>query len=269
MQQQEKNRNTRPNNTNARTSPKSPRPRKPKAKFITDAPAQKKIIWCCAIGIIIAIVIIIANQCLYPISDDTQHTSLCGCATAPIKSKNQFRDINPDQLAHAHANGIKHPIDNLEELNSRIDELIKTDQLVRIKANEYYNIRPLTHSVPYLTPEAKQLLDIIGRRFQYNLHKVGLPKYKFQLSSLLRTVEYQQQLTRINTNATPNESAHYYGTTFDIAYHQYDRRGRTINDPKVEAILEQTLLQLRRECRLMIIRERSNKCFHITVVKKK
>ena len=63
-------------------------------------------------------------------------------------------------------------------------------------------------------------------------------------------------------------SAHYYGTTFDIAYDKYDYNNQSYQNPKIEAILEKTLKELREECRMMIIRESSNKCFHITVVKK-
>lgn len=240
-----------------------------KTKILTDAPAQKKLVWSCVVGVVIALVIIVANQCSSDDSSSDDNMNLCGCATAPIKTKNSFRDINPDQLAHAHANGLQRPINDLDDLKSKIDSLTDNDILVRIKANRYYNIRPLTHSVPYLTPETRDLLKLIGQRFQANLKEVGLPGYKYRLSSLLRTVEYQRQLTRINTNATPSESAHYYGTTFDIAYDKYDRRGKSVADPKVEAILEKTLLELRQECRLLIIRERSNKCFHITVVVKK
>lgn len=243
------------------------KPRRSKTKILTDAPPQKMVIWCCIVGAVLALVIILAAQCS---STDTPTNAttkdICGCATAPIRSKKIFRDINSEQLAHAHANGLKRPITDLAKFEELKEELLDDNKLVYIKANKYYNIRPLTHSLPYLTPEAKELLNTIGQRFHANLKKVNMPTYKFQISSLLRTVEYQRQLTRINANATPSESAHYYATTFDIAYDKYDRRGKSVSDPQIEAILEKTLVELRQECRLMIIRERSNKCFHITVV---
>jgi hypothetical protein len=86
---------------------------------------------------------------------------------------------------------------------------------------------------------------------------------------LLRTVEFQNQLTGQNINATRNLSAHFYGTTFDIAYNEYDLRNESYQDIRIEKVLEKTLRELREECRLLIIREKSNKCFHITVVNKK
>ena len=170
-------------------------------------------------------------------------------------------------MAHAQTNGLKSIIKDKEQYESQIDSLVEEGILVRIKPNKYYNIRRLTHSYPYLTPEARDLLNLIGKRFQANLQAEGLPKYKFQISSLLRTIEFQRQLTHQNVNATYGLSAHYYGTTFDIAYDKYDRRGKSYQDPKVEAILEKTLRELREECRMMIIRESSNKCFHMTVVR--
>ena len=215
-------------------------------------------------GLILAIILIVSN--IYNKADESTKTCYCENATAPIKSKSKFRDINPEQLAHAQANGLKRIIENKKQYESQIDSLVDNGILVKITPNKYYNIRRLTHSYPYLTPEARDLLNLIGKRFQANLQAEGLPKYKFQISSLLRTIEFQRQLTRQNVNATYGLSAHYYGTTFDIAYDQYDRRGKSYQDPKVEAILEKTLLQLREECRLMIIRESSNKCFHMTVV---
>lgn len=253
-----------PTNSNTPKKKKSSGRKRLSSKFTIEAPSQKTVTVSCICGILIALTILISNRCSSP--DDTEVTDYCNCASAPIKSKTSLHDINPEQLAHARANGLKHPIKNTDDFNARLDSLSDNGILVRIKPNRYYNIRPLTHSVPYLTPEARDLLKLIGIRFQKNLKKAGLPAYKFQISSLLRTVEYQRQLTRVNRNATPSESSHYYATTFDIAYDKYDRRGCSVSDPEIEAILENTLTELRSECRLMIIRERSNKCFHITVV---
>ena len=215
------------------------------------------------VGLILAITIIVCNQCN---NKNSSKDCYCENSTAPIRSKSSFKDVNAEQLAHAQANGLKKIIKNKEQYEDQIDSLVNNGILVKIKPNKYYNIRRLTHSYPYLTPEARDLLNLIGKRFQANLQAEGLPKYKFQISSLLRTIEFQKQLTRQNINATYGLSAHYYGTTFDIAYDKYDRRGKSYQDAKVEAILEKTLRELREECRLMIIRESSNKCFHMTVV---
>ena len=253
------------------TKPKSTaKPRKKVTKKniqeeVSNSLTPRNILIASISGILLAIVIIICNHC-----DRTEDKNICYCenATAPIRSKSKFKDVNSEQLAHAQTNGLKSIIKDKKQFESQIDSLIEEGILVRIKPNKYYNIRRLTHSYPYLTPEARDLLNLIGKRFQANLQAEGLPKYKFQISSLLRTIEFQRQLTRQNVNATYGLSAHYYGTTFDIAYDKYDRRGKSHQDPKVEALLEKTLRELREECRMMIIRESSNKCFHMTVVKR-
>ena len=232
---------------------------------VSNSLTPRNILFASIIGLILAIVVIISNHCE---RNETQSNCHCENATAPIQSKSKFKDVNSEQLAHAQTNGLKTVIKNQNQFESQIDSLVEKGILVKIKPNKYYNIRQLTHSYPYLTPEARDLLNLIGKRFQANLQAEGLPKYKFQISSLLRTIEFQRQLTKQNVNATFGLSAHYYGTTFDIAYDKYDRRGKSQQDPKVEAILEKTLRELREECRLMIIRESSNKCFHMTVVKR-
>lgn len=233
---------------------------------VSNSITPRNILFASIIGLLLAIIIIISYH--YD-KDKNQNTCYCENATAPIHSKTKFKDINSEQLAHAQINGLKTIIKDKKQYEEQIDSLVEKGILVKIKPNKYYNIRHLTHSYPYLTPEARDLLNLIGKRFQANLQAEGLPKYKFQISSLLRTIEFQRQLTHLNVNATYGLSAHYYGTTFDIAYDKYDRRGKSYQDPKVEAILEQTLIELREECRIMIIRESSNKCFHMTIVKLK
>lgn len=237
--------------------------RKSSIKELYDLPSMKKMFYCCVAGVLIAVVIIIANRCD---GGDNEICCYCENATVPIRSESSFMDVRSEQLLHAKANGLKKPIKDRKEFDMMSDSLIAGDKLVKIKPNRYYNISRLTHSLSYLTPEAKDLLNIIGKRFQANLKKAGMPRYKYQLSSLLRTVEFQRDLAGTDVNAVPDLSAHYYGTTFDIAYDRYDYRGENYCDPEIEEVLENTLRELREECRLLIIREKSNKCFHITVV---
>ena len=257
--------NSQPTKPKSITKPRKKITKKQIKEEVSNSLTPRNIFIASITGLLLAIVIIICNRC-----DGTENQNICYCekATAPIRSKSKFKDINSEQLAHAQANGLKTIIKDKKHFESQIDSLVEEDVLVKIKPNKYYNIRRLTHSYPYLTPEARDLLNLIGKRFQANLQAEGLPKYKFQVSSLLRTIEFQRQLTRQNVNATYGLSAHYYGTTFDIAYDKYDRRGKSYQDAKVEAILEKTLRELREECRMMIIRESSNKCFHMTVVKR-
>ena len=67
--------------------------------------------------------------------------------------------------------------------------------LVRIdQGSPYYWVADLTHSVPFVTPDAAAVLDSIGVRFQRKLAGYGLPPYAFTISSVLRTQEDQAAL---------------------------------------------------------------------------
>ena len=177
----------------------------------------------------------------------------------------EFNDINDVQLAVAQAVGVP-PVKNREEA-----EKLKT-KLVKLEETDTYVIDSLTHSIPYLAPSAKELLDDIGRIFQDSLSAKGLNPNKLVVSSVLRTEEDVARLSKGNINATEN-STHRYGTTFDLAYWRYvkipDLRGRPYEDVPPEylrATLSQVLKDLHDQGdRCFVKYERQQNCFHITV----
>ena len=248
---------------------KSTKKRKSKStKKTKDAPILPYLLMGAAItALIIAAIEIDAYFSKNTIAEVSTTCDFCRNATAPISSKQTFKDFNATHLEHARKNGLKKPIKTDEELFNTIDSLQKDGKLVKISNSKYYHIPRLTHSHPYLTPEAATLLQEIGMRFHAKLREHNLPKYKFVVSSLLRTEETQKQLRATNRQATHNESAHYYGTTFDISYSKYRRFYFNHDDPQLEQLLAETLRELRSECRLLIVNEKKNKCYHITVVK--
>ncbi len=191
----------------------------------------------------------------------------CREATAPISSKTKFKDWNETQLKHARRNGLKRPYKTNAALLADLDSLRNNGKLVEISDNKYYHVCRLTHSLPYLTPEAANLLQEIGMRFHAKLRAKDISRHKFEISSMLRTEETQKELRHVNYQATDNETSHYYGTTFDIAYDKYERFGIRYQDKQLESLLTETLRELRSECRLLIVNEKRNKCYHITVVK--
>lgn len=238
------------------------------AKKVKDEPILPYLLIGLAITILIIVGIEVDNYLSQnAISEVTTTCNFCRNATASISSKKTFKDFNAEHLKHARKNGLKKPIKTNKELFNTIDALQKDGKLVKITSNKYYHIPRLTHSHPYLTPEAAQLLQEIGMRFHAKLREHNLPKYKFVVSSLLRTEETQKQLRGTNRQATNNTSAHYYGTTFDISYSKYRRGHFPHNDKQLERLLTETLRELRSECRLLIVNEKKNKCYHITVVK--
>ena len=184
-----------------------------------------------------------------------------------VKFAQEFNDINDVQLAVARAIGVP-PVKNREEA-----EKLRT-KLVKLEATDTYVIDSLTHSIPYLIPSAKELLDDIGRIFQDSLSAKGLNPYKLVVTSVLRTEEDIAKLSKSNINATEN-STHRYGTTFDLSYWRYvkipDLRGRPYEDVPPE-YLRATLSQVLKDIhdqgnRCFVKYERQQNCFHITVRK--
>lgn len=171
----------------------------------------------------------------------------------------QFADLNDAHLVYARRIGIK-PI-------SSTRDIIRLERpIVHIKSGDHYHIDRLTHSYPYLVPEAAELLDTIGVRFSRKLELRGGGKYSLQVTSLLRTHESVKRLSRRNVNSTSN-SAHLYGTTFDISYvrfHEAMFNTRKLNDGQLKNILAEVLLELRDQGKCLVKFERKQSCFHIT-----
>lgn len=182
-----------------------------------------------------------------------------------VKFAQEFNDLNDTQLEVARAIGIS-PVANREEA-----EGLKS-KLVELKATDTYVIDSLTHSIPFLIPSAKELLDDIGQAFRDSLVSKGLNPYKLVVTSVLRTKEDVASLSKDNINAAEN-STHCYGTTFDLGYWRYvkipDLRGRPYEDVPQEylrAVLSQVLKDIHdRGDRCFVKYERQQNCFHITV----
>lgn len=184
-----------------------------------------------------------------------------------VKFAREFNDMNDTQLRMAQAIGVPPVADReaAEKLKSK---------LVKIESTDTYVVDSLTHSIPYLIPEAKELLDLIGQNFQDSLASKGLNPNKLVITSVLRTEADVAKLRRHNTNASEN-STHRYGTTFDLSYWRYvkvpELRGRPYEDVPPE-YLRATLSQVLKDIhdqgnRCYIKYEKKQNCFHITVRK--
>lgn len=204
-----------------------------------------------------------ANSSFAPLPKPT-HISYKGRTSVSLKSTTRLKDYNKAHLRHAQANGINHPFKDSRQLEKTINTYLNKGDLVNVHATRYYMIRPLNYSHAYLTPAAISLLNEIGIRFQNRLKEKNLPLYRYELSSILRTVEDQKKLTRVNRNATPNASSHYYGATFDICYRRFFYDGEHSDNVKAMYCLIDVIKELRKECRLLCVDEKNNACFHIT-----
>lgn len=138
--------------------------------------------------------------------------------------------------------------------------------LVEVASCEEYFVDKLTHSYPYLVPEAAALLKEIGARFNDSLAAHGGGDYRIKVTSVMRTPTTVTKLRRVNRNAS-DASAHQYGTTFDISYSRFICDSITVNRSfeDLKNLLGQILFDLREEGRCYVKFERRQSCFHITV----
>lgn len=175
-----------------------------------------------------------------------------------------FPDSNHVQILAAQHWGVP-PVKN------RQDAEVRKNELVYMGNSIYYDVAPLSASIPYLVPRAAVLLEDIGRNFFDSLQVKGMPLHRIIVSSVLRTEEDVARLRLSNKNAT-EQSCHLYGTTFDINYNFYSpvtsagqREREAVSDIRLKQILSEVLNDLRQQNRCYIKYEYKQPCFHITV----
>ena len=175
-----------------------------------------------------------------------------------------------------------------------IERLVAEGRLVPLADTRYFYVQDLDYSVAYVTPDLARLLEAIGERFHARLEALGLPRYRYCVSSVLRTAENQRALRRINPNAARGVSAHEFGTTVDVVFHKYAYLDRPEDrlapspvgslDGRLEAmrverfgalgyrywqelqgILGRVLIELQDEGKALVLLEREQPVFHLTV----
>lgn len=181
-----------------------------------------------------------------------------------VSSRYHFADLNGEQLRYAQ-------LSDFEPLDSRDQEGRARRRLNRIESGQYYLIDPLTHSIPYLNDDALRLLNDMGNMFQRSLILAGYRPHRFIVTSLLRTREDVDRLRRVNSNAA-RTSSHMYATTFDISYSRFNRistDGNPATNATLASYLGEVIRTLREQGRCVVIYERQQHCFHITVCGRK
>lgn len=173
-----------------------------------------------------------------------------------------FNDSNKYQYAAGERIGIK-PIRTLAAA------YFSGRPLVKLESNSLYTVEELTHSMPYLVPQAARLLETIGRNFQDSLRSRNLQGHKFRVTSLLRTAQSVKKLKKVNRNAT-DSSTHQLATTFDISYAKFDHDGKSpkASDEELKYVLAEVLRDLRRQQKCLVKYEIKSPCFHITATEK-
>lgn len=171
-----------------------------------------------------------------------------------------FDDLQDLHMSAAIAKGIK-------PMRSRADTIQHLDKLILLPTElDIYKVDKLTHSVPYLIPDASQLISQIGYNFKDSLRRKQLPPYKIIITSVTRTQDDVDRLTKRNRNASEN-STHCYGTTFDISWRRFVKQDslRELSNDKLKFVLAQVLNDLRERNKCYVTYERKQACFHITV----
>ncbi len=174
----------------------------------------------------------------------------------------EFNDLNALHIVAAIKNGIK-------PLETRSDTIHQLDDMVRLPDElDLYKSYNITHSIPYLVPSAAKLFMEIAQTFRDSLYSKELPIYKLYLTSITRTDDDITSLTKRNMNASDN-SAHRYGTTFDISWKRFDKVDHNGHDEllpeRLKLVLAQVLFDFKNDQRCYIKHERKQACFHITV----
>jgi hypothetical protein len=218
---------------------------------------------------------------------DDANRKLFGIRALSRQERTNLRiDVSAVQIVPARELGI--------QPGTPLEQLISDGQVVQLpEETSLWVLRDLNYSKPYLVPSAEAMLEEIGNRFQAKLDSMGLPHFRMEVTSALRTADSQAQLRRRNRNAAPTESAHEFGTTFDIAYRKFsppmddgtgreplplDARGRVVSDSmwtlvarqrgvELQALLGRVLQEMRLEGKLYTRMERSQPVYHTTVAR--
>ena len=199
---------------------------------------------------------------------------------------------NDAQLARARALGAR-PADSME-----LAALRAAGRLIELEdSTSLWAVRELDHSAPLVTPDAHALLTRIAERFQQRLTEMGLPRYRVEVTSVLRTSDAQAALRQTNPNAAAGTSTHEFGTTLDIAYSSFaaprdpqpgiDTSGApwlasrlewfaaasleaaaARKSRELQAILGGVLLDLQQAGDVMVTLERQQPVYHLTVARR-
>lgn len=172
-----------------------------------------------------------------------------------------FNDSNKYQYAWAEKLGI-------EPIHTLADAFRTRRPLRKVQSCEAYYLEELTHSFPYLVPEAEDLLRQIGYNFIDSLAARGADGYRIKVTSLLRSPATVKKLRKINKNAV-DSSTHQFGTTFDISWNNFAsyNPSHSVSEEDLKNLLAEVLLDLRNQKRCLVKYEKKSPCFHITVTK--
>ena len=182
----------------------------------------------------------------------------------PGRSIQYARSFNDKNALHLEAAG-KVGLKTIPANREAVDDM--RDRMVHIRDSRNYLIDPLTHSIPYLCTGAARELETIGEAWADLLERNNLPHYQFILTSVLRTQEDVQKLRKSGNVNAADQSAHCFGTTFDITYTRFEKADKSdmyMVEDNLKLALAQILLNEQRAGHIYVKYENKQACFHIT-----
>ena len=198
------------------------------------------------------------------------------------------RFLNASHVARARVLGVR-----VADRSAR-DSLLAAGRLVQLQdSTAHWIVRPGI-SPAYVVPHVPALLGQLGGRFQERLAEMGLPPYRIEVTSALRTSQRQARLRGSNPNAAAGVSSHEFGTTVDLSYAAFAPPAERPPEilarvpaelaPHVErivdlalesvsarksrelgAIFSRVLLEAQSEGLALVIYERQQTVYHVTV----
>ena len=131
---------------------------------------------------------------------------------APSQEEALRRFLAPEHVARARALGVR-----VRDRAAR-DSLVAAGRLVRLADSTTHWIVRRGTAPAYVLPELQQVLEEVAQRFQEHIGGLGLPRYRIEVTSALRTAEGQARLRESNGNAAAGVSSHEFGATVDVSY---------------------------------------------------
>ena len=206
----------------------------------------------------------------------------------PAEEAGLRRFLGAAHVAQARQVGVRVPTEEA------LDSLVDAGRIVQLPdSTDQFIVRDRT-SPAYVVPAMHDLLELLGARFQERLAAMDLPPYRIEVTSALRTTERQARLRGSNANAAAGVSSHEFGATVDLSYaafappatapeifapetpSEFRPHLERIVDLALESvsarksrelgkIFSQVLAEAQREGLALVIYERQQTIYHVTV----
>jgi len=182
--------------------------------------------------------------------------------TAPSVNCTKCADVFDDGVEKhrmvTRNSALKAPLGNQKHIRRSVAD----SQLAPLKSGNGYMVAKMNFSYPYLTVKAVDFVEQLGKAYREACRMKGIPYRPFIITSALRTSESVSRLTKVNGNAI-RESAHLYGTTFDISWIRFGKN--QLPSQKNLNALVSVLAEMRESGACFVKYEKQQACFHITV----